>query len=155
MKNRTLLSILLLLLFAQTNSFALEDLFVNASLEQVEKKAAIEGKLYLIDFYASWCLPCKWMDETTFSDDAVTNYLKTNYISLKVNIDDFDGFGIKEKYQVSVLPTVIIFNSSGKIVERLEESVTPSKLLNILETHNYYSNRVKHDIPEPVIEAPT
>ena len=154
MKIRTAFFALAFSLFICFETFAIEDLFVNATLEQVETQAARDGKLYMIDFYAHWCLPCKWMDETTFSDPQVVDYLKENYIPLKVNIDDFDGFGIKEKYEVAVLPTLILFNSSGQLVERVEESLTPTKLLSILVSHNTANNRIRKKIMEPIIEAP-
>jgi len=131
---------------------ALDDLFVDGTLEQVEAMAAREGKLYFVDFYANWCLPCKWMDETTFSDQQVAQFLQANYIPTKINIDDFDGFKYKEQYNVRMLPTFIIFNSSGKIVGRFEESMPPSKLLDLLQTYNTPENKVRRNIPMPIEE---
>ena len=150
-----LITCLLIGLFAYAPAIsALDDLFVEGTLEQVEAMAAREGKLYFVDFYANWCLPCKWMDETTFSDPEVANFLRANYIPTKVNIDDFDGFKYKEQYNVRMLPTFIIFNSSGNIVGRFEESMPPSKMLNLLKDYNTPENKIKRHVPEPIVEAP-
>lgn len=150
-----LITCLLIGLIAYTSPLsALDDLFVEGTLEQVEALAAKEGKLYFVDFYANWCLPCKWMDETTFSDPEVANFLRANYIPTKVNIDDFDGFKYKEQYNVRMLPTFIIFNSSGKIVGRFQESMPPSKMLNLLKEYNTAENKIKRHVLDPFIEAP-
>jgi hypothetical protein len=42
------------------------------------------------------------MDETTYADRRVLGALKADFVSVKVNIDDFDGFTLKEEYNVTV-----------------------------------------------------
>lgn len=154
MKNNLKNCLLAVILLYCVPTFAIDDVFSKNSLAQVEAQAAREGKLYLVDFYANWCLPCKWMDETTFSDPTVGAYLKENYIATKINIDNFDGYSIKEQYNVSVLPTLIIFNSYGEVVARYEESMSTSKMLTALEQVNIPSNRIKRQVEEPVMEVP-
>jgi thioredoxin 1 len=114
--------------------FANESPFRVTSFEEAEKIAKKENKPLLVDFYAAWCGPCKWMDETTFSDDKIRKILKEDYISIKVNIDDFDGYELKSKYEVRYLPTIIIFKN-GRVVERLEETVGVIKMNNLLNQH--------------------
>jgi hypothetical protein len=72
------------------------------------------------------------MEETTLQDEGVKSLLINDYVSIKVNIDDFDGFALKSKYEVRYLPTIIIFKN-GRIMERLEESVGISRMTNLLE----------------------
>lgn len=113
-----------------------------ASIEEAKALAGSIGKLAFIEFYADWCGPCKWMDQTTFANPKVSNFLNQNFISVKINIDDFDGYSAKEDYKVKSLPTMLIFNSKGKLVERIEETLAPSKLMNILTRHNHKANKV-------------
>jgi len=110
--------------------------FYNGTLEEAQQKASDEGKLFFVDFYAKWCAPCKWMDETTFTDTKVSSMLNQNYVSLKVDIDEFDGFSLKQKYKVKYLPTILIFNSKGELIERLEETMSPRKLMTVLNQHH-------------------
>ncbi len=123
--------------------------FFRGSLNTVKIKAATEGKLYFVDFVASWCMPCRWMDETTFTDPALVQYVEDNYIPVKVDIDDFDGYAYKQVYGIKMLPSILIFNSKGEIVDRYEESLPPSKMLAILKKHNTAANRVKTATAKP------
>lgn len=116
--------------------------FYEGNLEDAKALAGIEGKLAFVEFYADWCSPCKWMEKTTFADPTVIKTLNENYIPIKVNIDDFDGYGWKKEYNVSTLPTILIFNSSGRLVDRVEETMSAKELSGLLEVHNYDDNKV-------------
>ncbi len=112
-------------------------------------RAKSEGKLYFYDFVASWCTPCRWMDEATYSNEELADYINANYVACKVDIDDFDGFSLKDQYAVKVLPTIIIFNQAGKIVYRAEESLSASKMLEILQTYATPSNGIGKKVSTP------
>ncbi len=107
--------------------------YITDGFDKAKLEAQSQGKMLLVDFYASWCVPCKWMDETTFSDPSVIEKMNNDYVSVKINIDDFDGYALKELYAVKVLPTVIIINNDGKVVERIEETLPPSKMNVVLD----------------------
>lgn len=83
------------------------------------------------------------MDETTFSDQQVLSYLRENYVSIKVDIDDFDGFALKQQYNVSTLPTMLFFSSDGRQVDRVEEGVGAIEMLERLRQNNTSGNRIK------------
>lgn len=117
--------------------------FSTGSLDKVKKDAAAEGKLYFVDFTAAWCAPCRIMDEYTFTDPSLGYYVRKNYLAAKVDIDNFDGVGYKQQYNITSLPSVLVFNSSGRLVGRYEESLSASKMLEILKKHDIPSNRKK------------
>lgn len=117
--------------------------FHKGNLTTAKQKAAKEGKLYMVDFVAKWCMPCRWMEETTFSDPRVIKYLEDNYVAVKVDIDDFDGFAYKQLYDIKILPSILIFNSKGDIIDQYQESLSPTKMLKILQKHNRPENRLK------------
>jgi len=128
-----------------------------ASIDEAKALAGSVGKLAFVEFYADWCGPCKWMDQTTFSNPKVSTFLNANYISVKINIDDFDGFSAKQQYKIKSLPTMLIFNSKGKMVDRIEETLAPSKLMQILTNHNHKKNKIviRHELnssPNKTIE---
>lgn len=109
--------------------------FYEGDLIAARKKANEEGKLFFVDFHAKWCMPCKWMDQTTFSDPEVGRLMNNEFVSVKVDIDDLVGFDLSQKYDVQVLPTILIFNEEGQMIERIEETLTPSKMITILNRH--------------------
>ena len=125
---------LLVVLMLSANSFAnsVESPFSGISITTAKEIASAQGKYIFIDFYADWCVPCKWMDETTYADKGVISTLQSGFVPVKVNIDDFDGYTLKAEYNIKVLPTLLIIDPSGKVIKRFEESLSPSKLKDVL-----------------------
>lgn len=119
--------------------------YSEGDFDAAKAKANREGKMLLVDFYAAWCGPCKWMEETTFADPTVREQMSEDYITVKINIDDFDGYALKEHYEVKVLPTVLIFNNEGKIVERIEETIPPSKMRTLLDKNKAPKGSIVHN----------
>lgn len=115
--------------------------FLNSNLEAAKLRASAEGKLVFVDFYARWCTPCKWMDQTTFKDKNVVDLLNENFIAVKMNIDEAEGFEMKNRYEVQYLPTILIFNSNGQVVDRIEETLTSADLIQLLHRHNSIDNK--------------
>lgn len=107
--------------------------FIESNFEEAKALAQREGKMLLLDFYASWCAPCRFMESTTFKDEEVSRILNEQFVPLKIDIDDFDGYALKEHFRVKVLPTFLIFSSDGKVIERVEETLSPTRMKDILE----------------------
>jgi len=109
-------------------------------LENTKKQALAENKLFFIKFGAKWCLPCKVMEQTTFKDETLKAYIADHYIPLNVDVDDFDGYNLKQLYQVNTLPSFLIFSADGTLLARFEESLSANALLNHLEVYNLEVN---------------
>lgn len=120
--------------------------FFKGSFEEAKIIAQEEGKLFLVSFYADWCTPCNWMDETTFPDSTVQHLLNENYISFRVDIDDPEGYALKEKFALRYLPTILIFNTQSKLLLRIEETLSPVQMIQALEKYNSDENKlvIKH-----------
>ncbi len=131
---------LALLLFIKAES-AID--FRKGSLEKIKETAGQEGKLYFVNFTASWCSPCKFMDDYTYTDPGLSYYVRQNYLATKVDIDAFDGVGYKQQYNIRSLPSILIFNSKGRLVGRYEESMSASQMISVLKQYDSPSNRVK------------
>jgi len=109
--------------------------FYTGSFDAAKTKAVGEDKYLFVDFYADWCTPCKWMEETTFSNHDIVEVLGENFVSYKVDIDDPEGYKIKNRFEIKMLPTLLIFDQNGDLVERIEETLDAKKLLSVLNYH--------------------
>ena len=116
--------------------------FFQGSFTSAKLKASQEGRLFFLDFTASWCTPCRWMEETTFTDPTLAAYVKENYVALQVDIDDFDGFALKQEYNIQILPSLLVFNSRGELLGQYEESLSPSRMIEILKQYDQPQNRI-------------
>lgn len=146
MKNAAALLILLLipLLSFAVNSPESTTFFHKGDLEKIKTKASDEGKLYFVDFYADYCYACKLMDETTFVDPNLANYVKNTYIPYKVDVMvDFDGIAMKNEFNIKVLPTILVFNSKGDLVGRYESMLGPTRMMKELRKYDIPENRIK------------
>lgn len=150
MKSINFISAILVLLFNVSflRVHATENTIKQEIIDEARKKAADEGKLLFADFYASWCTPCQWMEKNTYSNPSVSDILKQSYVRLKIDIDQPEGYTLKNVYDIKYLPTILIFNSEGKLIDRIEETLSPLKLTEVLLKHNTPVNRniIRHDL---------
>ncbi len=123
------------------STFAEELNFINDDLRTGLNRASGEGKLIFLEFWANYCTPCKVMEEYTYTNPSVIERMNDNYIPVKINIQSFDGFDLKNQYKVTVLPTIIVLDSKGRQVARYEESMSASQLTAVLDKHNVPKNR--------------
>jgi len=91
--------------------------FKSISYDQALKQAAQEKKLVFIDFYTTWCGPCKMLDQTTLQDAWVTKWLAEKTVALKIDAEK--ELKLAEKFKVEFYPTLIFLNPEGKELERL------------------------------------
>jgi len=112
-----------------------EVVFFEGTVEGAREKAKKESKLYFIEFHAKWCEPCKWMDEYTFKNTTLSGYVAQNYVPVKVDVENLDGFIWKQKYKVQYLPTIVVLNANGTMLGKYEKSLTADDLMRILKNH--------------------
>lgn len=63
--------------------------------EEAEKRMADEPKKVLVDVYTKWCGPCKMMNQTTFQDPKVVNYINENYHAIKFDAESPETINFK------------------------------------------------------------
>lgn len=85
----------------------------------------IESQTVFIDFYATWCSPCKTMSPR-FKELAQE---ADHVLFIKINLDDFRFIG--QTYGVKSLPTFISFKN-GQEIAFIAKGVIPKKQLRSL-----------------------
>lgn len=97
--------------FAQTN-------FRNITFEEAVAAAKAEKKLVFIDFYATWCMPCKRMAVEVFPQPAVGEYMNETFVSLKIDAEK-EGKELAVTYGVQAYPTFVVVDTDRKEVARI------------------------------------
>lgn len=57
------------------------------TFQEAVQKAPSARKKIMVDVYTSWCGWCKVMDQRTFSDPEVAQYINTHYLPVKFNAE--------------------------------------------------------------------
>lgn len=91
--------------FARTQDFSAMQAAANES-----------GKFIFIDAYTDWCGWCKVMDKNTFSDQGVAEYMQSQFVSYKLEMEkDSLGKLLSMKYAVTGFPSYLIINADGTL----------------------------------------
>lgn len=80
------------------------------SMEQFEQKVSNENGTIFIDFYATWCMPCKTM--TPIIEELAKENKEVKF--LKVDVDKNNE--LATKYNVMSIPTMLIIKN-GKVTK--------------------------------------
>lgn len=75
---------------------------------------ATGGKTVLLDFYADWCVSCKEMEQSTFTDAAIIGQLR-NTITLQADVtaNDAQDRALLKRFGLFGPPGIILFHASG------------------------------------------
>lgn len=92
-----------------------ERVSTSAQLAAVLKSSAANGQPVLLDFYADWCVTCKEMELLTFSDQEVTNVLKTyRLVQIDMTKNTPDHQAILKQYGLFGPPAILFFDEQGQ-----------------------------------------
>ncbi|WP_262707972.1 thioredoxin family protein [Salegentibacter sp. 24] len=86
-----------------------------------------------MDFYASWCGPCKKMEMEAFSDPEIKKVLD-NFILLRLNFDN--EIALRNKYGVRAIPYVFIVDSQGHVINEQKGYRDKNNVKDLLDTYN-------------------
>ena len=104
--------------------------FQSLTFEQALEKSKEEQKDLFIDFHATWCRPCLWMDKKVFQDSSVGRLVNKHFISLKVDVEKEESALVND-LQISALPTFVFFSKNGEVIFRQEGSMEKDYFLKI------------------------
>ncbi len=100
----------------------------SSSLSKVLDKAEKENKPVFIDFYTTWCTPCKLMDQDVFTDPTVASFYNENFISYKVDCEKGNGLNIATIYSISNYPTLMYLDHKGNVLISYESAAYQTKM---------------------------
>ncbi len=106
-------------------------IFVKDSYAKSLSKAKELNKPIFIDFYTTWCMPCKLMDSEVFTQKPVSDFLNQNFINLKIDAERGEGPKLAKQFGVYGYPTFVYLDSNGKVIEQVTGSTTGTNLISM------------------------
>lgn len=65
--------------------------FEKISVKEALEKAQKEKKMVFVDMWATWCVPCKMLANSLFTQKEVGSYMNSHFICVKCDIDTARG----------------------------------------------------------------
>ena len=107
------LSLLAITLHAQGMRFVLKN-----SWKDVLAQAKKENKLIFLDAFATWCGPCKYMQDEVFTNSQVASFFNKNFINVQMDMEKGEGPQLAEDFGLTAYPTLFFINGDGKVVHK-------------------------------------
>ncbi len=85
------------------------------------------NQLVLVDFFATWCQPCKMMHPIL---EQVKSTLGNKLRVIKIDVDKFEL--VASQYQIQSVPTLILFKN-GEILWRQSGAMPKAELMAVLD----------------------
>ncbi|WP_051585796.1 thioredoxin domain-containing protein [Caldanaerobius polysaccharolyticus] len=104
--------------------------------DEAFKEAKQQDKPVLLSISAVWCHWCHVMDETSYSDDKIIDYINKNFIPVRVDTDQRPD--VNERYNMGGWPSTVVLTPGGRILNGATY-IPPEALYDFLkETADYY-----------------
>lgn len=99
-----------------------------ATMDELKKAISDAGeKLVVIDFYATWCGPCKVIGPQMEEMSKVM----TNVVFLKVDVDENEDAA--SEYSITAMPTFVFIRGGEKVTDMM--GANTEKLKELIEKH--------------------
>ena len=94
--------------------------FHEVTFDEALERAAAEDKLVFVDFFTTWCVPCRVMDATTFQDPEVAAWLGEHTVALKVDAEANEtNEALAKRFGVRSHPNYVLVSPEGQLLDRL------------------------------------
>lgn len=133
--------IFLIIVLLSSNSLKADNWL--SSFEDAKKIALATNKLVLVDFWASWCGPCKRMDAESWNKDEI-KVLMSNYVAVKIDLDINKSLALK--YGVKGIPYVFIMDGNGKVIYEQMGYKRKSEVMELLKTYALDTKFLNRDL---------
>ena len=99
----------------------------NLNAKNFEEEVLKSEKTVLIDFWASWCGPCRMMSPVI---DQIAEEMQDTVKVCKINIDEEQNLAVK--YNVMSIPTFVVIKE-GKEIGRSVGVQGKSEIVNMIQ----------------------
>jgi thiol-disulfide isomerase/thioredoxin len=103
--------------------------FQDLTLDQATAAAARDKKVVMIDFFTTWCGPCKKLDKKTWTDPEVQKWLGEHVVALKMDAER--EVELAKKHRIDGYPTMLFLKADGTELDRIIGYKDPAEFLRI------------------------
>lgn len=104
--------------------------FVGLSFVEAQASAAKDNKVVFVDFFTTWCQPCKQLDATTWKDAAVVALLREKTVALRIDAEKERP--LAKSYRVEAYPTLLVLKADGTELDRYVGYMTAKEFTETL-----------------------
>lgn len=108
----------------------------NEAWAAVKEKAIKEKRMIFMDCYTSWCGPCKGLAQNVFPQKKVGDFLNSNFVCCKYDMEKEEGIELYKKYKSNIpgFPTMLVINPADEsIVHKVVGYTEPDALISALQ----------------------
>ncbi len=100
-------------------------------VENIEKELKNISKPVIIDFFASWCGPCKMLSPVL---EKISEKLGDSLEIVKIDIDKYPE--LANKYEIMSVPTLLFF-LNGELIRRETGFMPEEKIFDLIKSDFY------------------
>lgn len=152
---RILLLLISLFWIGEATAQAPGYIFFDGTYEQLQTRAANAKLPYFVYFYANWSMQSKEMNDNTFHNKYVLDYMRTRYLGVQLDGESIisEGRKLADHFGIVYYPTVILFSPYGKELKRMYGYTDPTAFL--VELRKYEASMAKpgegeNTTPKPI-----
>lgn len=120
-----------LVVYASRSARAAEPPFRDLAFADALAAAKAEGKVVMVDFFTTWCVPCKRLDKVTWKDPEVVAWLERRTVPLKVDAEKETE--LAGRFAVEAYPTIVFAGADGSALGKLVGYYEPKDFLTMAE----------------------
>jgi thioredoxin-related protein len=115
---------------------------------QALERSRRENKPVMVFFYAQWCSWSRRMNQDTFGDSSVVQYLRANFVAAHIDAESWEeiavgdstttGFQLARDFSVNAFPTQWFVSADGARIKNVLGYLAPAPFLQALvDVHDH------------------
>lgn len=92
---------------------------IEQDYELAKRTAQQQRKLLIVDFYTTWCVPCKVLDKTIFKNDSIAGEIGKNFVVLRYDAEKDTLHHLSLKHHICSYPTTVVLTAGGRPIHKM------------------------------------